>query len=40
MKESLKIILADIKRENFTKREILTYGVVAPVVLFVILIIF
>jgi hypothetical protein len=33
MKEFLKIMAKDILSENFTKKEYLVYGIVAPVVL-------
>jgi len=40
MKDLFRVILKDIEKENFTKRELLTYGVIAPMVLFIIQIIF
>ena len=33
MKVFLKIMMKDIMSENFTKKEYLVYGIVAPVVL-------
>lgn len=33
MKEFLKIMWKDIKSENFTRKEYIVYGIVAPLVL-------
>ena len=37
MKEFLKIMGKDIMSENFSKRECLVYGIVAPMVLVIVL---
>lgn len=37
MREFLDIMAKDIEKENFSRRELLIYGVVAPVALLVIM---
>ena len=37
MKEFLEIMGKDILSENFTKKELVVYGIVAPVVLVIVL---
>jgi hypothetical protein len=34
MKEFLKIMMKDILSENFTQREYVVYGIIAPIALF------
>lgn len=36
MRELLKVFEKDIAQENFTRREILIYGIIAPLVLILI----
>lgn len=33
MKEFMKIMVKDIKSENFTRKEYVVYGIIAPLVL-------
>ena len=40
MKELFRVILKDIEKENFTKRELIKYGIIGPLVLLAITIIF
>ena len=40
MKEVFNVIMNDIRGENFTKRELIKYGIIGPLVLLLITIIF
>lgn len=40
MKQFLSIIEKDLMRENFSRKEMITYGVIAPIVLVVLMTVF
>lgn len=37
MKEMLDLLEKDIRKENFSKSELLVYGIIAPIVLIIIM---
>lgn len=37
MKEMLDVLEKDIRKENFSKSELLVYGIIAPIVLIIIM---
>ena len=37
MKELIEIMMKDIKDENFSKREYIVYGILTPIVLFLLM---
>ena len=37
MKEVLDVLEKDIRKENFSKSELLVYGIIAPIVLIIIM---